>query len=289
MAACPRCQRPVAVARATCLYCGAALPSAALPLPPEPDEAPLPEATRALLILDLARAEPARLCAAFGLTELEAGQWTRRGGYQLRGLLEPEDAEKEAERLSGLGLAALVLPEEEMRAALRPVVASGGRPRGEGIELDTPRGALHVARGALLLVVEGPITREYQTDQEVRRVRTATLEPGYRFHLHRLDVPRPLELDPGTFDFGGGDGASVPTLLALRDWMAALGAPVDDAFRRAIPALGAAAPGPRGPLSAAEALRARQPPEGRALILDNLPQFHFYSAWRGAVERRRRS
>ena len=61
MPSCPRCQRPVALARATCLYCGAALPSPAAAALPEPEPAPAPPATRALLILDLEQAEPGPL------------------------------------------------------------------------------------------------------------------------------------------------------------------------------------------------------------------------------------
>jgi hypothetical protein len=287
MAACPRCRRPVAVARPTCLYCGAPLPEAALPQEPEPPPPPAPDTTRVLVILDLEGAEPERVGAALGLTDLEAGQRVRRGRFQIHRLAEPEAAEEEAQRLASHRLKAVLLPEAEVRTGLGPLVVTGGRQRGAALELDTPRGPLPVKGEELLLVVEGPITREYQTDQDVRRVRAAGLEPGYRFHLHRRAEVRPLELDPGDFDFSGR-GLGGATQQLMRGWVAALGAPFDDAFRLVVPALGPASPGPRGPLSAAEALRAGVPEQGRALVLDNLPQFHFYSAWRGALARRGR-
>ena len=60
--------------------------------------------------------------------------------------------------------------------------------------------------------------------------------------------------------------------------------PVDDGFRRISPALAPAAPAAGAAARLEDALRtsAARPPA----ILDNLAQFRFYSAWRGAVERR---
>src|SRR5437870_4116629 len=46
MAECPRCQRPVALARRTCLYCGAPLPAGGPAAAPPAEDAP------ALLLLD---------------------------------------------------------------------------------------------------------------------------------------------------------------------------------------------------------------------------------------------
>jgi hypothetical protein len=43
-----------------------------------------------------------------------------------------------------------------------------------------------------------------------------------------------------------------------------------------------------GPVSAVGALRARRPAGGdgsERVVLDNVAQFRFYSAWRGALER----
>jgi hypothetical protein len=294
MSACPRCQRPVAMARATCLYCGALLPAPAVAASaapePEPEPAASLPATRALLILDLEQTEPERLASALGLTDLEARQRVTRGGFHLHRLGPPEEMEPEARRLTASGLRAEVLAEAEVRTALNPRLARGGRRRPEGLELELSRGPQRVGPGELLLVVEGPITREYQTHQDVRRVRAASLAPGYRFHLHLRGEPRPLELDPGGFDFGGARESPSSSMLELQGWLAQLTAsvPRDDSFRRVLPALGPAGPSQGGLLSAADALRAQIPEEGHALVLDNLPQFRFYSAWRATLERRRR-
>jgi hypothetical protein len=79
-----------------------------------------------------------------------------------------------------------------------------------------------------------------------------------------------------------------PSLVVLSEWLKALAAhvPVDDDFRRLPPALGPEEVAP-GALGMVEALR---PPraDGAPLVLDNLAQFRFYSAWRAIVERRKR-
>jgi len=52
------------------------------------------------------------------------------------------------------------------------------------------------------------------------------------------------------------------------------------------PELGVAQAAAAGPLAAADALGAPAAARGDAsLVLDNLRQFRFYSAWRAAVER----
>jgi hypothetical protein len=287
---CPQCRRPLAVARASCLYCGAALPEAlaAAVLQPEP-QPEAPPATRALLVLDLEEAAPQRLARALAVTDLEARQWVTRGGFRLQRLGPPAEIEAEAERLRAGGVRVEVLAEAEVRAALAPRLVRGGRAHPQGLELELDGGARRVDAAEMLLMVEGPIAREYQTHQDVRRVRTASLAPGYRFHLHLRGEPQPLELDPAGFDFGGPRAAPASTLLELQAWLAPLRArvPSDESFQRAIPALGPAEMGGGGALAAANALRAQLPDEGQALVLDNLPQFRFYSAWRGVLQRRR--
>jgi hypothetical protein len=64
---------------------------------------------------------------------------------------------------------------------------------------------------------------------------------------------------------------------------------VDDGFRWLPPALAPAAPGAHGGTRPGlPAPTGRGAREG-ALVLDNLAQFRFYSAWRAAVERLRRA
>ena len=65
MPACPSCQRPIATTRASCLYCGAALPReprAAAPTTVEP--AAVRDPSRALVLIPLAGCDAELLAAA---------------------------------------------------------------------------------------------------------------------------------------------------------------------------------------------------------------------------------
>jgi hypothetical protein len=140
------------------------------------------------------------------------------------------------------------------------------------------------------MVIQGPIARHYQPSPEFKRVRSATLEQGYRFHLHRIEDPRPLELDPGAFEFGTA-AREISSLLTLSGWVRELaeGIATDDGFRRLPPALGAASPETEGAVGAAAGLaQAGTRDKAAPQPLDNLAQFRFYSGWRAALERRRR-
>lgn len=284
----------MAVAGQRCLYCGAAFPAdvvaaaearepvAAAALPGVDEPAP-PDVM--LIVLDLSAADPADVARALGISAYEAGQRVLRGGYQLQRVAPTGDATLEAGRLASLGLAVTLVSEAEARVASTPLVALGGG-RAEGaLDLRTSEGDVRVGWDDLLVVVRGPITREYQTAPDPQRLRIATLEPGYRFHLHRVSDARPVELDAFSFAFDATRSATEPSLLQLRSWVEALaaGAPVDDAFQRLTPVLGPAAPEEKGP-AAALGRKARP-----AVVLDNLAQFRFYSAWRAAAERRKRS
>ena len=295
-ASCPSCGRPVALARPRCLYCGGALPAAVVEEAARQAEAAAaaaspPAATgpaRSLLVVDYEGADATALAAALGLSPFEAAQRVRRGGWQLQRIVADEEAAREADRLGRSGARALVLPEPEVRAAARALVVSGGSWDNQGLALRTEGGPLRPAPGSVMLVVRGPIAREYATPASVRRVRIATLEPGYRFHLHRTDDPRPLELDPADFDFGL-PSLTESSLLLLSAWVdkLAAGAPVDDRFRREPPALAPAAPETAG-IAAALGRPAERRKEDEAQVLDNLEQFRFYSAWRAGVARHAR-
>jgi len=289
--ACPKCGRPVALRRPRCLYCGAALPEAVAA--PTGGVAPGtltvdPGPPRALLVLDLAGAEPTRIAEALRLRRLEAEMLVRRGGFHLQRVVDEKDALPEERRLREAGLVVTVVPESETRLA--PVLALRGRYETGALAVRHANGELRLLASDLLMVVRGPISREYQPATEWKRPRLATLEPGYRFHLHRLSDPRPLELDPGGFEFVAATG-DASSLLTLTRWIQELaaGVPTDDHFRRLPPALGAASPEKGGALSAAAGLaRDGGRDEDAPLVLDNVAQFRFYSAWRAAVERRRR-
>lgn len=290
---CPSCQRPVAVARERCLYCGAALPhvpqAQAPPSPPVPTAAAREE--RALLVVDFAGADPTAVARALQLSPFDAAQRVRRGGLQLWRLAGTAEVVAEAEAIAAAGLAVMTLPEAEVRTAARPLVALGGRFADGMLDARVEGGRLRIARPDLLLVVRGPIARNYPTAPDLKRLRTATLETGYRIHLHRRADPQPLELDPGSFEFSEPALASRSSLLELLEWLETLaqGLPIDNDFRLLMPALGVAAQGSGSVGALVDTLTQRQ---GRSrdpatLILDNVEQFRFYSAWRAAMARRR--
>jgi hypothetical protein len=286
----------VAAARRQCLYCGAELSAPAAAVRPRaPASAAvaggipgstLPE--RVLVVVSLDGVDAGRLAAAFSISPYEAGQWARRGGYHLHRAVAARDAAAERERLGGHGIAAFTLDEADVRAAAEPEPALGGHFDGDALRLRTPAGSADIAAPDLLLVVKGPVTREHPPRESPRFARTATLDPGYRFHLHRRERPRPVEIDPAAFDFGA-HRARESSLLEIAGWMAALAAsaPVDDGFRRVAPALAPSVPAEAAAARPEDALRTTSaaPPA----ILDNVAQFRFYSAWRGAVERRARA
>jgi hypothetical protein len=290
------------VARATCLYCGQPLPAELLserepaeagagPAPaPIPLETTAPEPSRTLLVLDLETATTEVLAEALDLSSYEAGLLGRRGGYHLHRALAEEPARVESERLRAAGLTVELLPEAEAR--IRPLRAVGGECGWGFLDLRTEEEPVTLRRQDLLIIVQGPIAREYQPVFRRRKVDIASLEEGYRVHFHRRSDPRPVEIDGANFEFGTTVTGS--TRLELEAWVEAVskGVPRDDGFRRTPPAFGVAEPEPRGPLAAAAALgrasRGRNTEgEGESVVLDNAAQFAFYSGWRAALERRR--
>jgi hypothetical protein len=287
--------------RPKCVYCGRPLPAPLLEavaasaqqaiqelerqLPTEPDAAGAPpsEAPRRLLIvLDLRQARAEALQGALGLSRFEAGQRLRRGGLQLHRIAPEAEARAEASRIGAHGLATVLLDEQPLLR--EPVLVSGGALEPQLLRARTPEGRFDWKSDDLLLVVKGPIHRERQADgTNLRRVRSASPSPGYRFHLHRRSEPRPLELDPDAFEFDLERGRAGSSLLRLQSWIDGLQPPpaIDDAFRLLPPALGAAQEADE----TARALGRSTQKKSASLVLDNLRQFRFYSAWRAAVER----
>jgi hypothetical protein len=181
----------------------------------------------------------------------------------------------------------LLVPEAEARA--RPVLCLSGEPRGDGLWLRSAQGSVTLAPGEAFLVVSGPITREHQATDERRKMLTARLDEGFRVHLHRREATPPFEIDASNFEVGFAASGSVR--LELESWLDAVlkSARRDTGFARLPPVLGPAEPDPKGgALSAAGSLSAatRADGDGRALVLDNLAQFRFYSGCLAAVERR---
>jgi hypothetical protein len=283
---CPACARPVAVARSRCLYCGAALDAEAVS---EAERSTrklreggyAPAASRVLVVLEHGESDPDSLGRALGLSLFEASQRAARGGFELLRTAPPSEADELAAELRGAGLVVCLVPEAEARRPPCPV-------RGGGFEDGRVRlltGADEVVLGGedLLLVVKGPIAREYQTPAERARFNTATLPGGYLVHFHLRGEGPLYELDPDDFEFGAATRQG--SLLELGLGLESLGAPTDDGFKKLVPALAPAAKEGRGVAAAARAL-VRTAGEG-PLVLDNVIQFRFYSGWRGAAERRR--
>ena len=306
MLACPSCARPVAVVRGDCLYCGAPLPEKTVARAAETRSRALdqavavgsaiePEKTaapaRSALILDLRQVEPAVLARALAVPLYEARQHGRAGNWKLLRLGPPDAVSGEAERLRGEGLATLVVPEADILAGRDVLAATGGAPDGPRLQLVTAEGELCVQAADLLLVLSGPITRVFQnTGGPLKYAPLAVPEDGHRIHLHRRDDPRPVELDPWNFDFGAASPARSSSLLTLTSWVGTLArnVPHDDAFRHAAPALAPEVPPAAGVHALPESLRAAREAHRdgeRRQVLDNLGQFRFYSAWRGAVAR----
>ena len=299
MESCPVCRRPLAMARTTCLYCGAPLeagPAAAeaSTTGPPPEEAGAPPALpadavgRSLVVVEVEGASPGTLADALALPAYEVALLARRGGFHLHRVMGADAAEEEAKHLATLGARAFVVPEVEAR--VRPLRALGGE-RSEGVlTLRTEEEVVTLRRGELLLVVQGPIAREYQPAARRRRVDTARLDEGYRVHLHPRDAAaRPVEIDAATFEFGPALKGSARIELDL--WVEEIlgGAPLDGGFRRLPPALGPAEPEPRGAVAAAGTLGLASRGQGKQegpVVLDNVAQFRFYSGWRAAVQRR---
>ena len=236
------------------------------------------------------RADEATLARALGLSAFEASQRRRRGGigppsHPARGRRRAE----EAARLRGRRAGRARDRATTRSARAEPVIATRGAAEAGALALEGDAGPLRLAGdGPCLVIVRGTITREYPVSSGGRgiRVRLATLEPGYRVHLHRRDDARPVELDPAAFEFGpGGAPGGAQLQIAAGSTGSFPRVPRDDSFRLVIPALAPAAP-PAGPRAAAAALA--RPAASGARSLDNVAQFRFHSAWRAAARRRAR-
>jgi hypothetical protein len=286
------------MAGARCVYCGAALPAESGAR--QPSAAPAAGSERLIVVVDLSSGREEDAARALGLTLFDLRQLSLRGPLHLHRVLSPDRARAEAAFVADRGLWVALVSEAETRRVTSPLVVRGGRWVEGTLHAQTADGSLRLCGDDLLLLVQGPIVRERQATPEtadlrnVRRlklVRSATLTQGFRYHLHRCGDPIPIELDPLSFAFGEADGASHSSDQRLAEWISRLapGVPVDDTFRRQVPALGPAAPASESALRpATSADRGSSRGKGaEAPVLDNLAQFRFYSAWRGLVERTR--
>ena len=116
------------------------------------------------------------MAAALGISPFEAGQRQRRGGLQLLRIGEDREAQETAGALRERGLFVVAVPEHEVRTP--PLLALGGAQQGDALHLKLKDGPLVLRAEDLMLLVRGPIAREYQPSLQSRRFQTASLEGG---------------------------------------------------------------------------------------------------------------
>ena len=276
-----------------CVYCGNPLPVVAPPA--STANTPAEVSTRQLLIVETTGVEPDSLAELLGLDAAAAAARVRRGGWQRLRTLDEREAHEEALRLTRAGLRVVCLPEATVRAGCDPVFAEGGDPEAGAFVLRGGKAPTVIRPADVALVVWGTIRREYQAaiTPKPRKGRRAPSperpEELEVFHLHTHSRPQPLEIDALTFEFRPRPPLD-PRLPALRDGLARLSGtvPIDRDFRFETPALtfsNAAQGEGDSALRAALGARSQGSREGLTL-LDNLPQFRFFSAWRGLLARR---
>jgi hypothetical protein len=307
---CAVCARPVAMARASCIYCGA-------PISAEVQEAAALAAQRVLqskslthletaakgalgkhpprryLVIDTATALPETLAQACSISAWEARQWQAASRYRLLKVgAESPDGTLEA-GLKESGLTFFSVPEQTVAPGRNPVVL-------ESIDLsatplqctlrhdaEAPPKRRALPEQDVTLVISAFIKRERVRDlASLRAPADARMEDALLVHLHLVNEARPWEIDPHRTGYEGAHLASAH--LSTRELVRRLSAkaPHDDAFRNIVPAL---APG-ADPLSDFAGLKKTAKGASKELkivVLDNVAQFREYSAWRGAVERER--
>jgi hypothetical protein len=289
---CVACGRPIASALPRCLYCGATLPENA----PPPAELPDSGADRVVLVVDTTAGERV-LVEALGLSLAEAALRSRRGRHQLHRILSANEAESEARRLAERGVIVILLAEAEVRQASHPRTARGGDLETGTFWLASRAQTVRLDAAEVLTIVWGPIRRELAR-RDPGPLRTQRLAPGGRlqegevFHVHVRSDPRPLEIEPSSFEFSEARGGLESSRLRIQRALEALvpGVPIDRSFGTEVPALGVSQESAPEPSSTLDGLRAKTDPHSSqrptVVALDNLAQFRFHSAWRGLLARR---
>lgn len=304
---CPACARPIAMARATCVYCGAALPQdgleeaqrAARKVLQSKNLAGLEAVTqgfgreqppRRYVVIDTASAPVELIAEACSVSVWEARQWQAASRYRLLKVsAEPADGPLES-GLAQRGLDPLVVPEATVARSRNPVLLESIDPLADPPQCtfrDDPEGSPSrrgLREGDLTLIVSAPIKRERVKDTAPSRARAETrIEDAWLVHLHLRGEARPWEIDPlkTAYEGAGLSSAYLRTLELVRR-LSTL-APHDEAFRNIVPAL---SPGldPRRDLEGLAPAAKKKDREQRVVVLDNVAQFREYSAWRGALQ-----
>ena len=304
---CPACARPIAMARANCVYCGAVLSVEALEEAAQAAQRILH--TRSLANLEAiaqtsGRAQPPRryvvidtraaaetvIADACGVSAWEARQWQAASRYRLvRVSSEPADGPLES-GLRDKGLRVLIVPDDTVTKSRNPIPVESIDPVSLPAQCtvredpEAPPARRPLREGDLALIVSASIKRERVKEQTSRRVPADTrLEDVWLVHVHLKGESRPWEIDPfrTAYEGAGLASAHMRTLELVRRLEAV--APHDDSFKNVVPALSQGAD-PSSGLESFASAPARKSKEPKVVVLDNLAQFREYSAWRGAIE-----
>jgi hypothetical protein len=305
---CPACARPIAMARANCVYCGAALPAGAVEEAAKAARQVLQSKTLASLeavsqgigrevpprryvILDTGAASLEAIAEGCSVSVWEARQWQAASRHRLvKVSTEPADGPLESS-LIARGLNPIILPEAVVMRSRSPILlesidASAEPPLATfRDDPDAPPARREVRPEEIVLIVSAPIKRQRVKDQVSARARVETrLEDAWLVHLHLKGEPRPLEIDPlrTGYEGAGVTSAYMQTLEFVRRLAAT--APHDEAFRNMVPALSPGVDPLRDLDALAGGARKKNDKDPKVVVLDNVAQFREYSAWRGALE-----
>lgn len=305
---CPACARPIAMARAHCVYCGATLSAEALDEAARSAQRILqtrslagleavakgaerePQARR-YVVIDTSAATLDIIADACGVSAWEARQWQAASRYRLvRVSTEPADGPLES-GLKAKGLRVFIVPDATVARSRNPIPLESIDPLADPLQgtvredPESPPSRRALRPEDLSLIVSAAIKREKVKDAAPRRSPADTrLDDTWLVHLHLKGEARPFEIDPQRTAYEGVGLASayMRTLELVRRLQAF--APHDDAFKNVVPALSPGADPLNGLESFSSGTDKKKGKEPKVVVLDNVAQFREYSAWRGAIE-----
>ncbi|HRB12001.1 MAG TPA: hypothetical protein PKU70_03240 [Vicinamibacteria bacterium] len=305
---CPACARPIAMARANCVYCGAALSEAVQEEAARAAQKILQTRSLASLeavaagsgrdlqprryvVIDTSAAAVETIADACGVSAWEARQWQAASRYRLvRVSNEPADGPLES-ALKTKGLRVFIVPDETVARSRNPIPLESIDPLADPVQCtvredpEAPPSRRALREQDLSLIVSASIKRQRVKDEAPRRTTADTrLEDAWLVHLHIRGEARPFEIDPQRTAYEGVGLASayMRTLELVRRLQSF--APHDDAFKNVVPALSPGAEPRSGLETFASAASRKKSKEPKVVVLDNVAQFREYSAWRGAIE-----
>ena len=305
---CPACARPIAMARANCVYCGAALSAEGLQAAALAAQKILQtkslanleavakgsgheQPPRRYVVIDTTASAVEAIAEACGVSAWAARQWQAASRYRLiRVSDEPADGPLEV-GLKAKGLRVLVVSDQTVMRARNPISLESIDPFADPAQCtlredpEAPPMRKPLREQDLALIVTATIKREKVKDQTSPRVPKDTrLDDAWLVHLHLKGEDRPWEIDPlrTAYEGAGLASAYMRTLELVRRLSAV--APHDDAFKNVVPALSPGADPLSGFESFASAPKKKKSNEPKVVVLDNVAQFREYSAWRGAIE-----